>query len=47
VIAILREHLISEHLEVETYTWDVLPGYLKKDLSESIIREMNWLIDKL
>lgn len=47
VIAILKEHLISEHLEVETYTWDVLPAYLKKDLSESIIREMNWLIDKL
>ncbi|WP_297694152.1 metabolite traffic protein EboE [uncultured Eudoraea sp.] len=47
VIAILKQHLISEHLEVETYTWDVLPGYLKKDLSESIIREMKWLIDKL
>ncbi|NNL01178.1 MAG: metabolite traffic protein EboE [Eudoraea sp.] len=47
VIAILKQHLISEHLEVETYTWDVLPSYLKKDLSESIIREMNWLIDKL
>lgn len=47
VIAILKKNRISEHLEVETYTWDVLPGYLKKDLSESIIREMNWLIDKL
>ena len=47
VISILKENLISEHLEVETYTWDVLPGYLKKDLSESIIREMNWLIDRL
>ena len=47
VITILRENMISEHLEVETYTWDVLPGSLKKELSESIIREMNWLIDKL
>ena len=47
VIAILRDNLISEHLEIETYTWDVLPNSLKKELSESIIREMNWLIDKL
>ena len=47
VITILRENNISEHLEVETYTWDVLPGSLKKELSESIIREMKWLIDKL
>ena len=47
VISILKENLITEHLEVETYTWDVLPGYLKKELSESIIREMNWLIDRL
>ncbi len=47
VITILRENMISEHLEVETYTWDVLPGSLKKELSESIIREMNWFIDKL
>lgn len=47
VINILRENMISEHLEVETYTWDVLPASLKRELSESIIREMNWLIDKL
>ncbi|UCD62287.1 MAG: metabolite traffic protein EboE [Flavobacteriaceae bacterium] len=47
VISILKEQFITEHLEVETYTWDVLPGNLKKDLSESIIREMNWLIDRL
>ncbi len=33
---------ISEHLEVETYTWDVLPVALKQDLSVSIIREIEW-----
>ena len=27
------------HLEIETYTWDVLPGGLKIDLLESIARE--------
>ncbi len=33
---------ISEHLEIETYTWDVLPSDLKQDLSVSIIREIEW-----
>lgn len=32
------------HLEVETYTWEVLPEALKAPLSESIIREMEWVI---
>lgn len=33
---------ISEHLEIETYTWDVLPVALKQDLSVSIMREIEW-----
>ncbi|WP_116769801.1 metabolite traffic protein EboE [Maribacter litoralis] len=33
---------ISEHLEIETYTWDVLPVAVKQDLSVSIIREIEW-----
>lgn len=47
VIDYLKNNPISEHLEIETYTWDVLPEELKKDLSESIIREINWLTDKI
>ncbi|WP_297795100.1 metabolite traffic protein EboE [uncultured Eudoraea sp.] len=47
VISILKSDMVSEHLEIETYTWDVLPNSLKKELSESIIREMNWFKDKL
>lgn len=43
----LKNHPISTHLEVETYTWDVLPETLKVDISQSIIRELNWLKDKL
>ncbi|ASV31435.1 metabolite traffic protein EboE [Maribacter cobaltidurans] len=39
----LRTDPISEHLEIETYTWDVLPEALKENLSSSIIREINWL----
>ena len=32
------------HLEIETYTWDVLPGGLKMDLLESIGREYDWVL---
>ncbi|MEM7381497.1 MAG: metabolite traffic protein EboE [Bacteroidota bacterium] len=47
VIDYLRKNPVSEHLEVETYTWDVLPSELKKDISTSIVREINWLKEKL
>ncbi len=47
VIALLKEYVVSEHLEIETYTWEVLPIELKKDLSSSIIREINWLKERL
>jgi len=45
VMEYLKTDIVSEHLEIETYTWDVLPKELKKDLSDSIIREINWLKD--
>lgn len=47
VIDYLKEHSVSDHLEIETYTWEVLPKELKRDLSESIIREINWLKERL
>jgi hypothetical protein len=34
-------------LEIETYTWDVLPGGLKIDLLESIGREYDWVLGVL
>ena len=34
----------TTHLEIETYTWDVLPGDLKLDLAESIAREYEWVL---
>jgi sugar phosphate isomerase/epimerase len=34
----------TTHLEIETYTWDVLPGALKLDLGESIRREYEWVL---
>lgn len=47
VLQCLKMHKICSHIEVETYTWDVLPNTLKRELSESIIREMEWLKEKL
>jgi hypothetical protein len=43
----LKKQSITEHLEIETYTWDVLPTDLKEDLTQSIIREINWLKERL
>ena len=47
VIEYLKSNKVSEHLEIETYTWDVLPEALKTDLSDCIVREINWLKQKL
>ena len=33
----------TQHLEVETYTWDVLPKNMQTDRVNSIIRELNWV----
>lgn len=35
---------VTTHLEIETYTWDVLPDALKIDLLESIGREYEWVL---
>ena len=41
---LLNEKPFTEHLEIETYTWDVLPDELKVDLLESIKREYTWVL---
>ena len=44
ILALHRAAPISRHLEVETYTWDVLPpSYRSADLSSAIARELNWV----
>ncbi len=45
LLALLRERRFTSHLEIETYTWDVLPAALKTDLLESIGREYAWALD--
>ena len=37
----------TTHLEIETYTWDVLPPGLKLDLGESIAREYDWVLQTI
>ena len=35
---------LSEHLEIETYTWDVLPAHLKTgDIVDYVSRELEWV----
>ena len=49
--AALRVHAetpLSDHLEIETYTWDVLPAQLKTgDITDYVSRELEWLRDAL
>ncbi len=48
ILRLHRESPISAHLEVETYTWDVLPeSYRKVDLASAIARELNWVKTQL
>lgn len=37
----------TPHLEVETYTWDVLPDKNQLSLTQSIYRELAWVVDQL
>ncbi|TWR28881.1 xylose isomerase [Mucilaginibacter pallidiroseus] len=43
VLSIQREKPFTNHLEVETYTWGVLPEALKAPLDQSVIRELQWV----
>lgn len=43
-----REQQLSPQLEVETYTWDMLPDELKTgDIVDYICRELEWVRDQL
>src|SRR5206468_2710540 len=40
VLALARTTQLSPHLEVETYTWDVLPEELRReDVASAVVRE--------
>ncbi len=46
-LELLQREGFTEHLEVETYTWSILPDGLRLDLTASIERELRWVRDAL
>ncbi|MFN3262475.1 MAG: metabolite traffic protein EboE [Pikeienuella sp.] len=48
ILALHRAEPISEHLEVETYTWSVLPpGLAAGSVDQAVARELNWVKARL
>lgn len=47
VIALNNMNSRTNHMEVETYTWGVLPKSLQAPIETSISRELQWLIDRI
>jgi hypothetical protein len=47
-LAFQKVHGLSAQLEIETYTWDVLPGHLKTgDIVDYVAREIEWVRGQL
>ena len=44
LLQILPSNAIAHHLEIETYTWEVLPSEMKLDILTSIEREYQWVL---
>jgi hypothetical protein len=43
-----KSGFVAPHLEVETYTWDVLPSHLRhSSRADAIAREMLWVLKEL
>lgn len=47
VLSIQKQKPFSRYMEVETYTWEVLPEKLRVPIQESIVRELRWVDDLL
>jgi sugar phosphate isomerase/epimerase len=48
VLGLLRQEAHAPHLEVETYTWDVLPeAYRREDIAVAVARELRWVLGEL
>ena len=48
ILALHRRTPLSPHLEVETYTWDVLPPALREGpVQDAVARELGWVLDRL
>ncbi|ARV62702.1 xylose isomerase [Nostocales cyanobacterium HT-58-2] len=47
VLELLQINHACSHLEIETYTWEVLPQQMKLDLLASIQREYEWVLSEM
>jgi hypothetical protein len=48
VLGLLRQDAHTPHLEVETYTWDVLPEeFRREDIASAVARELRWVLTEL
>jgi len=48
LLALHRRAPIAPHLEVETYTWDVLPPELRDEpIADAVARELRWVMERL
>jgi len=47
VLDLWKQSPMSTHLEVETYTWEVLPEELQSEINTSISRELKWVLKHL
>lgn len=48
LLAELRRASPTQHLEIETYTWDVLPEELRSEgIVEAVAREITWTLEEL
>ncbi|HEV7265200.1 MAG TPA: metabolite traffic protein EboE [Falsiroseomonas sp.] len=44
---LLRQRPFCQHIEIETYTWEVLPPEQRLDIGRSIRREFDWVLGVL
>lgn len=47
VLDIQKKQPFTQYLEVETYTWEVLPAAMRLPIDQSIVRELKWVNDLL
>ncbi|HMI03584.1 MAG TPA: metabolite traffic protein EboE [Pedobacter sp.] len=47
VLRLQKNNPFTHHLEIETYTWEVLPQQIKLPITESISKELDWVISQL
>jgi hypothetical protein len=43
VLSLHQKQPFTSHLEIETYTWEVLPAEMRLPIDDSIIRELQWV----